>query len=157
MTTPARLGAAALMNAGIHRRTAFRIVAQDRIPERGKNRAIVLRLLEEAAAAATDASDDATGDDWHNVKREEDARLTREKRIASERQNAVEAGALVSRAEVRAAHARAGQALRAGIESAVRVVGALCPDDLRPAVVRELEAEYARMRAAVASALEGAA
>lgn len=94
---------------------------------------------------------------WADMKREEDAKLTREKRIASERQNAVEAGELVSRAEVRAAHARAGQALRAGVESAVRVVGALCPDDVRPAVVAELEAEYARMRAAVASALEGAA
>ena len=154
--TPARLGAAALMAAGIHRRTAFRIVAQDRVPSRGKNRAIVLRLLEDAAAAI-DAPGDDSGDDWFNLKREEDARLTREKRIASERQNAVEAGELVSRAEVRAAHARAGQALRAGVESAVRVVGALCPDELRPAVVRELEAEYARMRAAVASALEGAA
>ena len=85
--------------------------------------------------------------------KQEQYRTAKANRAKMERQNQVEERQLLPASDVHAQHRLAATSLRKGTESLRREVAAVCPDDVRDAVLAVLDTELERLRRRIARSL----
>ena len=152
--------------AGTTRRSVERARARGAPPrgERGDAMLAAIAALsaKRVKAKESNESNGANGaehraDGQHDsaIYRDERGLLTRERRIQMERQNAVEAGELVSTSEVLARVLAAASVLRMGHENARRNVESVCCGSCRGPAAETVDEVFAATAKAVGEALRG--
>ena len=149
--------------AGTTRRSVERARARG-APPRGKRGDAMLAAIAALSAKRVKAkeSNESNGaehraDGQHDsaIYRDERGLLTRERRIQMARQNAVEAGELVSTSEVRDRVLSAASVLRMGHENARRNVESVCCGSCRGPAAETVDEVFAATAKAVGEALRG--
>ena len=113
------------------------------------------RVKPNKANESNGAEHRADGQHDSAIYRDERGLLTRQRRIQMERQNAVEAGELVSTSEVLARVLSAASVLRMGHENARRNVESVCCGSCRGPAAETVDEVFAATAKAVGEALRG--
>ena len=143
--------------AGTTRRSVDRARARGAPPrgERGDAMLAAIAALSAKPVESNGAEHRADGQHDSAIYRDERGLLTRERRIQMERQNAVEAGELVSTSEVRDRVLSAASVLRMGHENARRNVESVCCGSCRGPAAETVDEVFAATAKAVGEALRG--